>query len=76
MTPTAALEILLNLPLIDIVMESSAAKSATRLAALGVYFTRSFVHSSLSTGFMDKIDYVPSSFICEREFQVTLREGG
>ncbi|XP_017465837.1 PREDICTED: uncharacterized protein LOC108358852 [Rhagoletis zephyria] len=75
-TPTAALERLLGLPPIDIAVESTAAKSATRLMALGEFSARTFGHSSICRGMEDKIDHIPPRFIWGRRFKATVKEGG
>lgn len=45
-------------------------------SSIGKFSTRTLGHSSISRELVDKIDHIPSYLICQRTFQVTLKEVG
>lgn len=71
-TPTAALEIVLNLPPID----NCAAISAERLLAAGEFTYRIFGHSSVCSGGLTSTDYMIPLFKWERRFSVNIGKYG
>nr|AMS38355.1 hypothetical protein [Bactrocera tryoni] len=75
-TPTAALELVLNLPPIDLFAENCAAKSAGRLLAAGEFTYRTFGHSSVGNGGWANTDYMIPLFNWERRFKVNIEKDG
>ncbi|XP_053968949.1 uncharacterized protein LOC128870357 [Anastrepha ludens] len=75
-TPTAALEMILRMPPIDLMAENLAAKSARRLMAAGVFTCRTFGHSSVGKWSSGGTDYMTPYFNWERRFRTTIEEEG
>ena len=75
-TPTAALDVILNLKPINLVASGIAKKSAVRLKAAGQFACKPYGHSKIIGGFDVSTDYIVPRLTFYKKIQTTLEEGG